>query len=113
MACSNNLSSKTVVVAQSPEKDFGIEIQSGIPSSSYGPHPVRVYITRGEKKDLLIRTPLFNDGQNLKEENAEVTFEGDTVLVCLKGSVQADKLITFNSATKDYSVKDGACAASS
>ena len=92
-----------------PDQEFGIEVQSGIPGSSYGPHPVRVYIVRGEKKDLLIRTPVFNDGQNLTAKNAEVTFEDEAVLVCLKGSVQADKLIRFNPETKDYSVKDGAC----
>ena len=113
VACSNNLSSSTIVTATSPDDDFGIEVQSGIPSTSYGPHSVRVYILRGDQRDLLIRTPLFNDGRSLDASNAEVRFNGDSVEVCLRGAVQADKLITFNAQSKDYSVRDGDCVFSS
>ena len=74
VACGGNLSSKTVVTVDSPEKDFGIEVLSGIPGTPYGPHPVRVYVVQGEDRDLLIRTPVFNDGKNLPRANAEVTF---------------------------------------
>lgn len=108
-ACSNNVSTDTIVEAKAPDKDFAIEVISGLPSSSFGPHPVRIYVIRGEKRDLLIRTPVFNDGKPLSQKNAEVEFKGDVVYICLKGDTQIDKQISFNSATKDYLVKDGDC----
>ena len=110
LACSANLSSDTVLEVEAPSGEYGVEVISGIPSSAYGPHPVRVYVTQGAKEDLLIRTPVFNDGKPLKKENVEARFDGNTVYVCLKGSVQLDKLITFNFRSKDYSVKEGSCS---
>ena len=109
LACSTNVSTDTLVEAKAPDQDFGIEVISGLPSSSFGPHPVRIYILRGEQRDLLIRTPIFNDGKPLSKKNAEVQFKGNAVYICLKGSVQIDKQISFDSVTKDYSVKDGSC----
>lgn len=113
IACSSNFSTDTIVEAKAPDKDFGVEVISGLPSSSFGPHPVRIYLIRGEKRDLLIRTPVFNDGKPLTKKNAEVRFEGNKVFVCLKGETQLDKEVSFDSVSKNYSVKDGDCGSKS
>ena len=111
MACNINLSSSTVLKTKAPNSDLEVEIISGIPSSSFGPHPVRVYVSQGEKRDLLIRTPVFNDGKPLNQSNAKVTFEGATVSICLLGTAATGKLVTFNATTKDYQVQEGSCEA--
>ncbi len=108
-ACTANLSSDTILKVQSPDSEIGVEVISGLPSSSFGPHPVRVYVSKGDKRDLLIRTPVFNDGKPLGKNNAKVTFEGDEISVCLIGSASLGKLITFNAVSKDYRVAEGSC----
>lgn len=109
VACTRNLSSSTVLKAQAPESDLEVEIVTGIPSSSFGPHPVRVYLNQGGKRDLLIRTPVFNDGKPLSKNNAKVTFEGDVISVCLLGTSPRGKLVIFNTVTSDYQVQEGSC----
>ncbi|MEM9136510.1 MAG: hypothetical protein AAGB01_04075 [Cyanobacteria bacterium P01_F01_bin.42] len=108
-ACNSNLSSQTILEERSSDSDLMIEVISGLPSSSFGPHPVRVYISKGDKRDLLIRTPIFNDGKSLTKDNAQVTFEGDKISVCLLGTAPAGKLITFNADTRDYQVQEAGC----
>ena len=110
-SCNSNLSSNTILETQDPNSDLAVEVISGIPSSSFGPHPVRVYVSQGEKRDLLIRTPVFNDGSPLTQNNVNVEFEGDTISVCLLGTAPEGKLVTFNADTKEYKVQEGGCEA--
>ncbi|MCM1983445.1 hypothetical protein [Lyngbya confervoides] len=98
-----------VLQAQSEDQQLSIEVLQGIPPSSFGPHPVQIFITQRNERLLLMRTDIANDGARLSRRNVQIQFESPQVWICLRGTRQADKLVQYNAQTRDYQVREGSC----